>query len=72
MAGWPGSVRRRLVAGAVVAALTAAVTVATVTGTREPASALDLLSGDAWLANRVTGTVSHILGMRSGRTRRCR
>lgn len=37
-----------------------------VTGTREPAAALKLLSGDSWLSNRATGTFSHVGGY-SGR-----
>ncbi len=33
-----------------------------VTGTREPASALRLLTGGAWLGNSAAGTVSHVEG----------
>lgn len=42
--------------------LVAGLTVATLTGTRERAAALQLLQGDAWLANKVTGTVTHVNG----------
>jgi hypothetical protein len=52
--------KRVALAGALAAVLGAALVLA-VTGTREAASALKLLSGDAWLGN-ATGTVSHVRG----------
>ncbi|MDQ6836766.1 MAG: hypothetical protein M3137_00090, partial [Actinomycetota bacterium] len=55
--------RRQVVATMAIAALVCGlVTVATLTGTRERASAVQLLSGDAWLANRLAGTVTHVNG----------
>lgn len=54
------STKRVALAGAVAAVLGAALVLA-VTGTRESASALRLLSGDVWLGN-ATGTASHVNG----------
>ncbi len=54
------STRRVALAGALAAVLGAALVLA-VTGTRESASALKLLSGDVWLGNG-TGTASHVNG----------
>ncbi|MGI8751775.1 MAG: fibronectin type III domain-containing protein [Acidimicrobiales bacterium] len=54
--------RRQWVAVLGVFLLVAGLTVATLTGTRERAAALQLLQGDAWLANKVTGTVTHVNG----------
>ncbi|MBO0730705.1 MAG: hypothetical protein J2P57_15720, partial [Acidimicrobiaceae bacterium] len=45
-----------------VVGLLSAVTVLAVTGSREPAAALKLLNGDAWLANASAGTASHVNG----------
>jgi hypothetical protein len=54
--------RRRGAVAAGVAVLVALIGVVAVTGSREPASALKLLPGHAWLANRLTGTVSDVNG----------
>lgn len=54
------STKRVALAGALAAVLGAALVLA-VTGTRESASALKLLSGDVWLGN-ATGTASHVNG----------
>ncbi|MDQ2724323.1 MAG: fibronectin type III domain-containing protein [Actinomycetota bacterium] len=45
-----------------VAALVGVVAVLTVTGVREPASALKLISGQAWLSDRATGSVTQVHG----------
>ena len=54
--------RRRVAITVLVAALVVAVVGLAVTGTGEPASALRLLTGDAWLENASAGTVSHVNG----------
>jgi hypothetical protein len=58
--------RRRVVGMSCVAAMVGVIGVVAVTGTREPASALKLLSGQVWLGNRGVGTVSEVDGY-SGR-----
>jgi hypothetical protein len=55
-------VLRRGAAVAAVALVLGAVTVLAVTGAREPASALKLLTGRAWLANTRVGTASQVDG----------
>ena len=55
------SIKRVALAGALAAVLGFALLLA-VTGTREPASALRLLSGDVWLSNIVNGSTSHVRG----------
>ncbi|MDQ6782924.1 MAG: fibronectin type III domain-containing protein [Actinomycetota bacterium] len=55
------STKRVALAGALAAVLGAALVLA-LTGTRESASALRLLSGDVWLGNGSTGTASHVNG----------
>lgn len=57
----PRSTKRLALAGALAGVLGAALLLA-VTGSREPASALKLLSGDVWLSNLATGTASHVNG----------
>ncbi len=59
--GWRRSPKTVALAVALAVLIGGAGTLA-ITGTREPASALRLLTGDAWLANRATGSVSHING----------
>lgn len=54
--------RRGLPGAALAAALLAVIGVLTVTGAREPASALKLFSGDVWLADQATGAVTQVLG----------
>lgn len=54
--------RRRAAITALVAGLVGAVVGLAVTGTGEPASALRLLTGDAWLDNASAGSVSHVSG----------
>ena len=58
--------RRRIAITALVAAVFGAVVGLAVTGPGEPASALRLLSGGAWLGNGSTGTVSHVNGYSGG------
>ena len=58
--------RRRAAVTALVAALVGAVVGLAVTGTGEPAAALRLLTGDAWLDDSSAGAVSHVNGY-SGR-----
>ncbi len=58
--------RRRIAITALVAALVGAVVGLAVTGSGEPASALRLLSGGAWLGNGSTGTISHVNGYSGG------
>ena len=58
--------RRRIAITALVAVLVGAVVGLAVTGTGEPASALRLLTGDAWLDNNSDGTVSHVNGYTGG------
>jgi len=53
--------KRAAIAGA-LAALLGVVTVLAVTGSREQASALKLLSGDVWLGNVANGSASHVNG----------
>ncbi|MBO0730340.1 MAG: hypothetical protein J2P57_13855, partial [Acidimicrobiaceae bacterium] len=58
-----GSRRWALVLSVVAsAALVAGVVTVTVAGSREPAAALHLMFGDAWLSNGRTGTASHVNG----------
>ncbi len=54
--------RRRAAVTALVAALVGGVVGLAATGTGEPAAALRLLTGDAWLDNTSAGTVSHVSG----------
>ncbi len=54
--------RRRVAITALVAAIVGVVVGLAVTGSREPASALRLLTGGAWLGNSAAGTVSHVEG----------
>jgi len=63
--GWLRS-RRRIAIMALVTALIGAVVGLAVTGDGEPASALRLLTGDAWLGNGSTATVSHVNGYSGG------
>ena len=58
--------RRRVAITALVAAFVGAVVGLAVTGSGEPASALRLLTGGAWLGNSSTGTVSHVEGYTGG------
>jgi hypothetical protein len=58
--------RRRLAITALVMAFVGAVVGLAVTGNGEPASALRLLTGGAWLDNSSTGTVSHVEGYTGG------
>ncbi len=58
--------RRRIAITALVAAVIGAVVGLAVTGSGEPASALRLLSGGAWLGNGSRGTVSHVNGYSGG------
>jgi hypothetical protein len=58
--------RRRIAITALVAALVGAVVGLAVTGSGEPASALRLLSGGAWLGDGSTGAVSHVNGYSGG------
>ncbi len=59
--GW----RSRRVLGALgaFAICLAAVAGLVLTGSREPAAAVRLLSGDAWLGNSANGTVTHVNGL---------
>ena len=57
---------RRIVHLALVTVVVAAVVALAVTRTGVPASAMRLLTGDAWLANASAGTVSHVNGYTGG------
>lgn len=58
--GW--SIRRAAGLLGALAVCLGAVTGLVLSGSREPAAAVRLLSGDAWLANGANGTVTHVNG----------